>query len=314
MAHTVKEAVKSYTPYEGPAEERHLRYKRQKRAEHLMSDGGTVSNYGPNVQQNEWKREKRADHLMSDGGTASNFGPNEAQREKRADHLMSDGGTASNYAPNVRANEQRRQSLAEHVSAGGTVSNFGPNEYARQKKHDLAHNWNCSLVERLPRAAVAITIIRSLAFSSGTAPHPFIKKKYVERACPETDIATQLLERRASAVVINRQEEALWWVGAYSAELEEGGYSPTMSDRTFAGQIVAAVCGADRSMRKQAAEMLVGCATGTSERCLASSASEGVAAQVEMLESAGFVGKEERRAVRNAKIARRAASVSSSMA
>ena len=175
-------------------------------------------------------------------------------------------------------------------------------EYYMEKKHDLAHHWKCSLVEEPPRAAVAIGIIRSLAFSSGTAPLLFLTEKYVERAGPaETDIAVQLLECRTSAGVLDRHEEALWWVRAYSTELEEGGYSPTPSDRTYAGRIVAAVCGADRPLRKQAAAMLVGCATGTSDRVVAVTASVGAVAAVKMLERAGFVGKDERRAARTAK-------------
>ena len=179
-------------------------------------------------------------------------------------------------------------------------------EYYMEKKHDLAHHWKCSLVEEPPRAAVAIGIIRSLAFSSGTAPLLFLTEKYVERAGPETGIAVQLLECRTSADVLDRHEEALWWVRAYSTELEDGGYSPTPSDRTYAGRIVAAVCGADRPLRKQAAAMLVGCATGTSDRVVAVTASVGAVAAVKMLERAGFVGKDERRAARTAKKERRA--------
>jgi hypothetical protein len=174
-------------------------------------------------------------------------------------------------------------------------------EVHMRKRTSVAHHWNCIVVEEPPRAAVAIAIIRSLAFSSGTAPLPFLTEKYIERDCPETGIAAQLLERRTSAGALDRQSEALWWVEAYSAELAEGGYSPTPSDRTFAGRIVAAVCGADRPMCKQAAAMLVGCADGTTERCLAATPSPGAAAAVAMLERAGFVGKDERRAARTAK-------------
>jgi hypothetical protein len=101
MARTVQDSMRAYTPFGG------------------RCDGEQGYEY-----QARYERQKRADHLMSDGGTASNFGPNEAQRKKRADHLIA-GGIS-----------QRRQNLAEHVSAGGTTYNFGPNVQNRQKAFD----------------------------------------------------------------------------------------------------------------------------------------------------------------------------------
>ena len=263
-ARAVKEAVTPYTArrvrddaesYEEFTREYVRERSRKKLAVHLASEGGTTRNYGPNVKKHEYYHE---------GGG----------KEKKHEHYHEGG-------------EKEKQH--EHYHEGGGKEK--QHEYYMEKKHDLAHHWKCSLVEEPPRAAVAIGIIRSLAFSSGTAPLLFLTEKYVERAGPaEMAIAVQLLECRTSAGVLDRHEEALWWVRAYSTELEEGGYSPTPSDRTYAGRIVAAVCGADRPLRKQAAAMLVGCATGTSDRVVAVTASEGAVAAVKMLERAGFVG------------------------
>jgi hypothetical protein len=140
MAHAVQDSVTSYTPYDGPEEERYMRWKRRKRADHLMSKGGTVSNYGPNVQQNVKARQKLAEHVSA-GGTASNYGPNVRANEQRRQNLaghVSAGGTVANFGPNVQQNEQRRQNLADHLmSDGGTVANYAPNERKRQNRaHD----------------------------------------------------------------------------------------------------------------------------------------------------------------------------------
>ena len=105
MARTVQDSMRAYTPFggrcDGPAGEQgyeyQARYERQKRADHLLSAGGTVSNFGPNVQRQELRRQSLAEHVSA-------------------------GGTVANYAPNVRNHKQKRQKKEEEKENVGEAA------------------------------------------------------------------------------------------------------------------------------------------------------------------------------------------------